>query len=229
MAERAEPDRARYRDRSRRAKRAAMGAFRPDSCQQGQEERRHEDDPRDQRDEPGYQPDHAAASRPRPRAENMKNPRTSAITPGTNERWICRGGAGPAGQGADHRDPGDGAGGMAGGEEGGDDGEHHRHHDHRPRQGEHRDEVVRALLVVRAVGQPRHQAQRESHQGTHHPDDHAVRPQHETDVAVGRPHRLEHPERSQSALRQHGEAADRHQRDQQHADGRQRQHDGLRD
>ena len=29
-----------------------------------------------------------------PESENMTNPMTSAITPGTNERWIWRGGAG---------------------------------------------------------------------------------------------------------------------------------------
>ena len=29
-----------------------------------------------------------------PERENMMNPMTSAITPGTNERWIWRGGAG---------------------------------------------------------------------------------------------------------------------------------------
>ena len=31
---------------------------------------------------------------PAPEREKKTNPRTSAITPGTNERWICRGGAG---------------------------------------------------------------------------------------------------------------------------------------
>ena len=136
---------------------------------------------------------------------------------------------GAPGQGADHRDAGDGAGGVAGGEEGGDDGQHHGHHDHGPRQGERRDEVMRALLVVWAVGQPGHQTQREAHHGAHGADDDAVGLQHEPDVAVRRPHGLEHPDGAHTALRQHGEAADRHQGDQQHADGRQRQHDGRRD
>ena len=82
--------------------------------------------------------------------------------------------------------------------------------------------------LVRAVGQPEHQAQREAHDGTHDPDDDAVGLQDEPDVAVGRPHGLEHPEGAHAALRQHGEAADRHQGDEEHAHRRQRQHDGRR-
>ena len=100
--------------------------------------------------------------------------------------------------------------------------------DHRPWQGEHRDEVVRALLVVRAVGQPGRQAQSEAHQSPYHPDDR----RHSPGARVGRcgrslPSTRASRGRSQSALRQHGEASDRHQRDQQHADGRQCQHDGV--
>jgi hypothetical protein len=88
--------------------------------------------------------------------------------------------------------------------------------------------VVRALLVVRAVSQPSDQTRRETHHGAHNANDDAVGLEDKPDVAVRRPHRFEHPEGAQPALRQHGEAADRHQRDQQHADGRQRQHDGRR-
>ena len=135
---------------------------------------------------------------------------------------------GTPGQGADDRHAGDGAGGVAGGEERRDDGEHHGRHDHVPRQGERADDVVRALLVVRPVGQPEHQAQREAHDGPHDPDDDAVGLQDEPDVAVGRPHGLEHAEGAHAALRQHGEATDRHQGDQEHAHRRQRQHDGRR-
>ena len=135
---------------------------------------------------------------------------------------------GTSGQRADDRHAGDGARRVAGGEERCDDRQHHGRHDHVPGQCERADDVVRALLVVRAVDQPEHQAEREAQDGAHEAHDDTVRLQDEPDVAVGRPHRLEHAQRSHAALGQHGEAADRHQGDQEHADGRQGQHDGRR-
>ena len=184
--------------------------------------------PDDQRDEPGDQPDHAAAVPRRARDGEQDEPDDEGDHAG-NQRavdlaWRRR----APGQGTDHRHAGDGAGGVAGGEEGRDDREHHGRHDHVPRQGEHPDEVVRVLLVGRAVGEPHHQAQHEAHDGPDDPDDDAVGLQDEPDVAVGRPHGLEHAEGAHAALGQHGEAADRHEGDEEHADGRQRQHDGRR-
>ena len=90
------------------------------------------------------------------------------------------------------------------------------------------DDVVRALFVVRSVGQPGRRPSAKPRTAPDGADDDAVDLQDEPDVAVGRPHRLEHPEGAHAALGQHREAADRHQGDQEHADGRQRQHDGRR-
>ena len=98
------------------------------------------------------------------------------------------------GQGRDDGDLGDGAGGPIGGKEGRGDGKHQRRHDDQPRQGEHGNDVMCALLVVRAVRQPGHQAQREARHSAHGADDDAIRPNHEPDVAICRPHGLEHPE-----------------------------------
>src|SRR5271165_4943629 len=176
MAESAEPDRARYRDKSRRARRMAMGAFRPTRASRARKNGA-------MRMIPAISAMNAGISQitpllpAAPEAENMKNPMTSAITPGTNERWICRGGAGRPANAA----------------------------------------TTGTRVMARAGGQPRHQAQREAHHGAHGADDDAVGPQHEPDITVRRPHGLEHPEGAQPALRQHREAADRHQRDEQHA------------
>ena len=93
MAERAEPERARYRDRSRRAKRTAIGAFLPIRASRARKNGATRMIPAINATNPGISqitPLPPAA----PEAENMKNPTTRAITPGTNERWICRGGAG---------------------------------------------------------------------------------------------------------------------------------------
>ena len=137
-------------------------------------------------------------------------------------------GRGTPGQRADDRHAGNGARRVAGGEEGRDDREHHGRHDHVPGQCERADDVVRALLVVRSVRQPEDQTECEAQDGAHHAHNDAVDLQDEPDVAVGRPHGLEHPEGTHAPLGQNGEAADRHQGDQEHPDCRQRQHDRRR-
>ena len=162
-----------------------------------------------------------------PERENMMNPMTSAITPGTNERWIWRGGAGRPARALTTGTRVMARAGWPAAKKVATTAStiattitvHGR--------ANIGDEVMRALLVVRAVGEPGHQTQPETHHGAHGADDDAVGLQHEPDVAVRRPHGFEHPDGAQAALRQHGESADRHQCDQQHADGRQRQHDGV--
>ena len=54
--------------------------------------------------------------------------------------------------------------------------------------------MVRALFVVGSVDQPEHQPQRKAQDGAHDADDDAVGLQDESDVAVGGPHGLQHPE-----------------------------------
>ena len=90
--------------------------------------------------------------------------------------------------------------------------------DHGPREREHADDVVRALLEARAVGEPDDEPEDEAEDRTDDTDDGAVGADDETDVAVGRAGRLEHPDGAHAALREHREAADRDERDEQHAE-----------
>ena len=101
-------------------------------------------------------------------------------------------------------------------EEGRDDREHHGCSDDHPREREHPDDVVRALLEARAVGEPDDEPEDEAEDRTDDADDRAVGADDETDVAVGRAGRLEHADRAEPALREHREAADRDERDEQH-------------
>ena len=78
--------------------------------------------------------------------------------------------------------------------------------------------MVRALLETRAVGEPDDEPEDEAEDRTDDTDDRAVRADDETDVAVGGAGRLEHPDRAHAALREHREAADRDERDEQHAE-----------
>ena len=133
----------------------------------------------------------------------------------------------PPRQGGHDGHPGDRAGRPRGGEVGGHHGQRHRHGDHHPRQLERADQVVGARFGARPVGQPGGQAHDGPDQraGDAHHD--AVGPDHETDVPVRRAEGAEHPQGTQPALGQHREAAHRHQGDEEHADRRQREHDGL--
>ena len=112
-------------------------------------------------------------------------------------------------------------------EEGRDDREHHRGDDHGPREREHADDVVRALLEARTVGEPDDEPEDEAEDRTDDTDDRAVGADDETDVAVGRAGRLEHADRAQPALREHREAADRDERDEQHAEDERGERDRL--
>ncbi len=94
MAERAEPDRARYRERSRRAKRTAIGALRPTRASTARKNGATRMIPATSAMNPGTSHFTPLPWCPAPERENMKNPMTSAITPGTNERWIWRGARG---------------------------------------------------------------------------------------------------------------------------------------
>ena len=103
-------------------------------------------------------------------------------------------------------------------EVGRDDREHHGGDHDGPREREHADDVVRALLETRTVGEPDDEPEDEAEDRTDDTDDRAVGADDETDVAVGRAGRLEHPDRAQAPLREHREAADRDERDEQHAE-----------
>src|SRR5665213_4419298 len=91
MADKAEPDRARYRERSRKDRRIAMGDLRPMRASSARKNGAMRMIPATSATNPGIgQPGLRSA----PESENMTNPLTSAITPGMNERWIWRGGGG---------------------------------------------------------------------------------------------------------------------------------------
>ena len=125
---------------------------------------------------------------------------------------------GPPGQGGHDGDLGDGPGRQPRREDGGHHGQQQRQADHPPRQGEHADQVVRALLQRGPVGQPAGQPEHQAEDRAGDADDGAVGQHHEADVPVGGARRGEHAEGPQPALRQHGEAADRDQGDEQHPD-----------
>ena len=77
---------------------------------------------------------------------------------------------------------------------------------------------MRALFETRTVGEPDDEPEHEAEDRTDDTDDGAVGADDETDVAVRRAGRLEHADRAHAALREHGEAADRDERDEQHAE-----------
>jgi hypothetical protein len=85
MAERAEPDLARYRDRSRRAKRNAIGALRPSRAKRAKKNGDTRMIPAMSATNPGI--NQIAPLFPAvPESEKKTNPMTRAITPGTKER-----------------------------------------------------------------------------------------------------------------------------------------------
>ena len=87
--------------------------------------------------------------------------------------------------------------------------------------------MVGAGLDVRPVRQPRGQPDNGAEQGADNSHREPVGPDDETDVVVRGAHGAEHAQRAQPALRQHGEAPDGHQGDEEHADRGQSEHDGL--
>ena len=84
-----------------------------------------------------------------------------------------------------------------------------------------------ALLEARAVHEPRHETQDEADDCSDETHDHTVRPHHQADVTVGRSERFEHPDRAEPPLGEHGEAADRHERNEQHPYDQRSQGDRL--
>ena len=123
-----------------------------------------------------------------------------------------------AGQRGHHRDFRDRLRRPGGGEVGRDDRQGHRDADDRPRQLEHAHDVVRAVLGLRAVGEPGEEAERRSRDGAHDAGGGAVGPDDQADVPLRRALSGEHADRPQPALREDGEAADADKRDQQHAE-----------
>ena len=123
-----------------------------------------------------------------------------------------------AGQRGHDRDSRDRLRRPGGGEVGRDDRQGHRDADDRPRQLEHAHDVVRAVLRLRAVGEPGEEADHRSRDGAHDAGGGAVGPDDQADVPLRRALGGEHADRPQPALREDGEAADADERDQQHAE-----------
>ena len=210
IAASAEPERARYRARSRSASRVAIGARRPSRASHREEEGREQDEPGDKEDDPEHELGRPAT--PAPVCPVL--PRVAEEEEGGNEEDNARerravdltGRRRPARERCDDRHLGDRSCRAGRGEEGRHDGEHHRGGDHDPREGEYSDDVVRCLFEARPVGEPDDEAEHEAEDRPDEADDHAVGTNDEADMAVGGAGRLEHADRAESALRQHGEA-----------------------
>ena len=71
--------------------------------------------------------------------------------------------------------------------------------------------------------------ERETDDRTHEADDRTIGAHDKPDVAVGGADRLEHADRAEATLRQHGETADRDKSDEQHPkhEGRERDSRGV--
>ena len=87
--------------------------------------------------------------------------------------------------------------------------------------------MVRALLETRSVGEPDNEPEDEAEDRADDTDDRTVCSHNEPDVSVRRSGRFEHPDRAESALSKHGEATDRDQRDEQHAEHERGERDRL--
>ena len=151
------------------------GRLAADSRQQGEEERRDQDDPHDQRDESRHEPDHATAVPGRARDREHDEPDDQGDHARHERAVNLAGWRGTAGESADDWHTRDGPRRVAGGEESREHRQHHRRHDHVPGQRELRDDVVRALFVVRAVDQPEDEAEHEAQHGAHGADNDPVR------------------------------------------------------
>ena len=80
---------------------------------------------------------------------------------------------------------------------------------------------------MRAVRQPHCHSQQDAEQRSYDTDDETVGPYDQADVVIGGAKRSEHADGAEPALRQHGEAPYRNQRDEQHPQRGKGQHDGL--
>ena len=87
--------------------------------------------------------------------------------------------------------------------------------------------MVRALLQTGTVGEPDCEPQDEAEDCAHEADDGAVGSHDKTHMAICGAVRLEHSDGANPALRQHGEATDRNERDEQHPEHQCGQRDRL--
>ena len=233
IAASAEPERARYRARSRSASRGAIGAAPSQPRGEREEERCEQDQSGDEEHDPEHQFRRSAAAAPAVRASRVaeqQERRDEEDDAGDRRAMDLTGRGGATRERGDDRYLGDRA----------------RRPGRRRRmrrrtastiaatttthgKGEHADEVVRALLEVRPVSEPDEEPENEATDGTDEANHRAVGTDDETDVAIGGPDRLEHADRAEPALRQHGEAADRDERDEEHPEheGRKRDRFGV--